>query len=463
MADDLGVQFFTAAKAQHEASAKWHLIVLALLAYFHLALAGPFAKQTQELDAMFAEHERLRLLEEELKTVVGNAETFTGFVQDEAGKASSALRDELVGAFAVLDEIIPQLTRLELEQAGGEEGERLFRQPAIQQQQQQQQQAFEPEAELRLPLMKPELRMRIADSENEDLRELPALNDYIKDAIVAPAVGHANDSWSNVRATIATKAEDIRKQIQSAIANAGETADQLGRLDETVARLQAIAQELKFVVPEGTRWWGTVGGKESSIEGMLEDMTKSIDQKRSAIEEVKLQAAAAARATQENEQRAGKIAEELAQLEEQAEQLQAQLGTIGEPLKIISLKLALLAPLLALIIALGVSALALWRAESLRRMSIAASVIADAAQDRVVRPWLRSAAGGSRTRLLVWEIASGAAAALWVAAAWQTTRFLPAPLLPPYAVIALALAAIAAAWAYHWHRATQALAISERV
>jgi hypothetical protein len=29
-------------------------------------------------------------------------------------------------------------------------------------------------------------------------------------------------------------------------------------------------------------------------------------------------------------------------------------------------------------------------------------------------------------------------------------------------VIAFALAAVAAGWAYHWHRAAQALAISER-
>jgi hypothetical protein len=465
MADDLGVQYFTAAKAQHEASAKWHLIVLALLAYFHLALAGPFAKQTQELEAMFAEHERLRQLEVELKAVVGSAETFTTFVQDEAGKASSALQSELVGAFAELDEIIPQLVLLDLEPAMGEEGERLFRQSAMQQQQQQQQQQQAPQPEapaLTLPLMKPELRARIADSENEDLRELPALQAYISEAIVAPAIQHANESWSNIRPNIAKAAQDIEARIRSTMPGAGDAAGQLRQLDETVVKLQTIAEKLEFVVPEGTEWWGTVGGKGRSIENMLGDMTKSIDQKRNAIEEVKSQAEAAAQATQENEQRAGKIAEELGRLEEQAEQLQSQLGTIGEPLKVISLKLSLLAPLLAVIIGVGVAALALWRAESLRRMSVAASTVVDAAQDKVIRPWLSSAAGGSPTSLLIWEIASGAVAVAWVLAAWNATRTLSAPLLPPNAVLGLALAAIAAGWIYHWRRATQALAISTR-
>jgi hypothetical protein len=35
MADDLGVQFFTAAKAQHKSATKWHLIVLATASAYH--------------------------------------------------------------------------------------------------------------------------------------------------------------------------------------------------------------------------------------------------------------------------------------------------------------------------------------------------------------------------------------------------------------------------------------------
>jgi hypothetical protein len=465
MADDLGVQFFTAAKAQHEASAKWHLIVLALLAYFHLALAGPFAKQTEELAAITHERDQKRVLDSQLADVVGLADEFTGFVQEEVAATSSALRNELVEAFATLDAIIPQLIRLGREKAGGEDGARLFQPSSVDGMQQQQQQQAQPEPLAPvLAVMEPELRIRVAEvgEQNGDLRQLAALNSYIGDSIVAPAIQRANDAWAEDRQSIVAMAAEIDDRIGSMIDTAGDAADPLRRLRDTVLKLRKIAEELRFIVPEGTAWWGTVGGKETSIEKMLEAMTQGIDQKRSALKEVKEQATEAAEATRQSDRRAQEVAAELAALEEQTKELQAQLGAIGEPMKVISLKLSLLAPLLALIIGLGVAALALWRAESLRRMSVAASAVADAAQDRVIRPWLRSAAGGSPARLLVWEFASGAVAAAWVLAAWLATRSLPTPLLPSMTVIAFALAAVAAGWAYHWHRAAQALAISER-
>ena len=466
MADDLGVQFFTAAKAQHEASGKWHLIVLALLAYFHLALAGPFAKQTEELAALVEEREQKRALESQLTEVVALADEFTGFAQEEVAAASDALRNELVGAFAALDAIIPELIRLGREKAGGEDGARLFQSSAMDGMQQQQQQAPAPETLAPvLPIMEPDLRMQVvevAERTNGDLRQLAALQAYITDSIVEPAIARANESWGERRQGIVAMAQEIDGRIRSTIDVAGDSADSLRRLDDTVLKLRKIAEELTFVVPDGTTWWGTVGGKEASIQEMLEEMTKSIDQKRSALEEVKKQANEAAEATRENDQRAQKVAAELAALEEQTKELQAQLGAIGEPLKVISLKLSLLAPLLPLIVGLGIAALVLWRSESLRRMSVAASVVADAAQDRVIRLWLRSAAGGSPALLLAWVVASGAVAAAWVLATWNATRSLPSPLLPSEAAVGLALAAVAAAWAYHWRRAAQALAIAER-
>lgn len=464
MADDLGVQFFTAAKAQHEASAKWHLIVLALLAYFHLALAGPFAKQTEELAAITNERDQKRVLDAQLADAVGLADEFTGFVQEEVAETSSALRNELVESFAALDAIIPQLIRLGGEKAGGEDGARLFQ--SVSMGGMQQQQGPPPETlDPTLAVMDPQLRMRVAEvgaSANGDLRQLAELNSYIGDSIVAPAIQRANESWAEDRQSIVAMAAEIDDRIGSMIDTAGDAADPLRRLRDTVLKLRKIAEELRFVVPEGTAWWGTIGGKETSIEKMLEAMTKGIDQKRSALKDVKEQAAEAAEATRQSDRRAQEVAAELAALEEQAKELQAQLGAVGEPLKVISLKLSLLAPLLALIIGLGVAALALWRADSLRRMSVAASLVADAARDRVIRPWLRSAAGGSPARLLVWELASGAAAAAWVLAAWLATRSLPTPLLPSMTVIGFALAAVAAGWAYHWYRAAQALAISAR-
>ena len=117
-----------------------------------------------------------------------------------------------------------------------------------------------------------------------------------------------------VRPTIVAMAKELDGRLQSTVDVAGDAADKLRRLDDTVLKLRKIAEDLKFAVPEGTKWWGTIGGKEASIEKMLEEMTKGIDQKRSAIEEVKVQAVEAAEATQENDQRAQEVAGELAKL-----------------------------------------------------------------------------------------------------------------------------------------------------
>ncbi len=118
--------------------------MLAVLAYFHLALAGPFAGQSQELAVILHERDQKRAFEEQLQDALAHASEFTNLVQAEIADTSGALRGELVGAFATLDAIIPQLIALGPERAGGDEGARLFQPSAmsgIQQQQQQQQQA----------------------------------------------------------------------------------------------------------------------------------------------------------------------------------------------------------------------------------------------------------------------------------------------------------------------------------
>jgi hypothetical protein len=48
MANDLGVQFFTDAKAQFDSAGKWRWIILALLAYLHVGLVLPFAADTRD-------------------------------------------------------------------------------------------------------------------------------------------------------------------------------------------------------------------------------------------------------------------------------------------------------------------------------------------------------------------------------------------------------------------------------
>jgi hypothetical protein len=477
MADDLGVQFFTAAKAQHESAAKWHLIVLAVLLYFHLALAAPFARQAEELAAVTRERDQQRLVEDQLAPILESAAAFNNFVQSEVGTASSSLKDELVAGFTTLSEKLGRLVELGPEKAAGAEGERVFQasfgvadqvQPMPWQQDQQRPNLAAPSLMIPAGLapMDPELRGRVAeagDRPDPDPRYLDELERYIDDAIIAPAFRRANDAWASGHSPgIADRAEQLDAQLESAVEVASAASDQLTNLRKSVAALRDASQGLTFAPPQGSGWWRTVAGKEASIRGMVGAMMQSsgdITRQQDALQTAKDKASAA---IAESERRAEEVTKRQAELEEQAKALEAQLGAIGEPLKVISVRLSLLVPLLPLVIGIGMAALALWRAESLRRMSVAAALVEDPSQKHVIRHWLQAAASGSAPLLAAWQVAAGTVAAVWVLMAWQSSRLLPAAPLSSGGIAAAALAVIVAAWLYHWYRAQQALTLSLR-
>lgn len=465
MADDLGVQFFTATKAQHEASAKWHLIVLAILAYFHLALAAPFAEQTRALAVIIQERDQKRAFEEQLQGVLVLADEFTNLVQAEIANTSGTLRSELVEAFATLDAIIPQLIQLGPERAAGEEGTRLFQPSGVSGIQQQQQQAPpQPEAPI-LAVMEPALRTRLVEvamSSNGDLSQVAELNSYISDFIVTPAIENANEAWASDLQTIEPMAKELDQHLSSAIALAGSAAEQLSGLKEAVSKLLKNAKDLKFTAPRGTTWWRTVAGKGASIQKMLEAMTESINQRQNALKAVQTQAAQAAQATRESDQRAEEVAADLEKLEEQAQELQTQLGAIGDPLKVISIRLSVLAPLLPLVIALTIAALSLWRAEGLRRMRFAAALVASGGEGDLLRRWLQEVAGGSPLILAAREIVIASVALAWVLVAWRAVHTLPVPRLSNLEIVGLALAVLIAARGYHWYQSNRALGFASR-
>jgi hypothetical protein len=288
------------------------------------------------------------------------------------------------------------------------------------------------------------------------------LNSYISDFIVAPAIENANEAWAADLQTIEPMAKELDEHLSSAIALAGSAAGQLSALKEAVSKLLKNARDLKFAAPRDTAWWRTVAGKEASIQKMLEAMTESINQRQNALKAVQTQAAQAAQAIKESDQRAEEVAADLEKLEEQARELQAQLGAIGDPLKVISIRLSVLAPLLPLVIALTIAALSLWRAEGLRRMRFAAALVASGGEGDLLRRWLQEAAGGSPRILAAREIAIAGIALAWVLVAWQAVRALPVPQLSHLEIVGLALAALIGARGYHWYQSGLALSFAGR-
>lgn len=471
MADDLGVQFFTTANAQLEGVTKWHLIALALLAYLHLALVVPFAEQSKRKADVDRELAANRTLSDHLAPIVNSVTGFEEVVRYNIEGVAIDLRQDLIARFRVLSDTMGQLVQMGPDRAAGAEGEQLFKlQPDAESQSQQmqlQQQAPSPLllAGPTLDPMPATLRARVASaseglaSDEEYARELGA---YISESVIAPAFKQANDTWSAQRSTILGEADTLDRQLQDITPSDGTASAQLGELKKQIAALRDRAESLTFAPPSGSDWWRTVAGKESSIDTMIEAIRKVIEEVasqegvlRTLTDEVKA-------IIDQKELAAKELTAELAALDQQAKELQAQLGEIGGPLKVIAIKLHILAPLLPLIIGLAAAAIAVWRAEFLQRMRFAASLVEGEPQGRAVRGWLQSAAGGSVRRLAAKEIAVGALMIAWVLVAARSAWNLPAPFASHVTIATLALVVVAGGCAYHWYRSNQALSIACR-
>jgi hypothetical protein len=464
---DLGVQFFTAAKAQHESGAKWSLIVLVLLLYFHLAIAGPYAQQTADKAEVDRALDANRKVEAQLDPIAKSAAAFVVRIDDELTTVSTSLRDDLVAHFGALDAAIRQLSDLTPDDAEGEPGGQVFtslEDPrfAQQQQQQQQQQAPPPEdLAARLAPMPPDLRRLVATAaQTGDANQQYAeeIERYITASIITPAFARANALWTERHLPgLADDAATLNTEVERGIAAGGSAAELLKQLRTAVAALLGEAKQLSFAPPSDAGWWRSVAGKEESIRAMVDAMKRGAE--NIGVQQEKLQAAKdeVSKSVQANLERAKQIDDALAELEKQARDLQAQLGEIGEPLKVVSVRLSLLAPLLPLVIALAIAALTLWRAEALRRMRFAAGLVPSGAEGEVLRRWLQEAAGGSARLLAAREVAIAGIALAWMLAAWREVRTLPAPQLSDLEIIGLAMAALIGARAYHWRQSALAL------
>jgi len=469
MADDLGVQFFTTANTQHESVTKWHLIVLAVLAYLHLALVVPFAEQTAKKAKIESDVAAKQAVVNQLAPIVTSVKAFEDLVQSNVDSVAAELQRDLIARFAVLNDKVGQLVLLGPQEAAGPPGEQVFKQQQIaagqsQQQQQQQQAQPEPVVAPMLEAMRPDLRARVAaNAPYPDEQYIQDMGSYISDIVIAPAFIRANEAWTSVhRPIIVGAADKLDSQLRSAVPNDGTGSARLGELRELIATLRDRGQKLTFAPPEDSEWWRTVAGKAESIRTMIDDIKKGIEDvasQEAALQTLKNQVA---HIVQQEEQTAKDLAAELENLDRQAREVQAQLGEIGGPLKVIAVKLDILAPVLPLIIGLAAAAMAVWRSEFLQRMRFAASLVEDDTQGRAVRGWLRSAAGGSAVRLTAKEIAIGAVMIAWVLAAGRSTSSLPAPFSSHMAIVGLAIAGVAVGGAYHWYRSWQALDTAER-
>jgi hypothetical protein len=115
MANDLGVQFFTDAKAQYDSAGKWRWVVIALLAYLHVGLVVPFAADTRDKAEVDRQLANSQAAEETLKSVRDKADKMAKRVEEatkQVGAAAEDLKNELIARFQRLNKAVNALAAL---------------------------------------------------------------------------------------------------------------------------------------------------------------------------------------------------------------------------------------------------------------------------------------------------------------------------------------------------------------
>jgi hypothetical protein len=455
---DLSEEFFTAAKSQHDAAAKWQVLVVVALLYFHFGIVLPFAEVSTDKAGTDRELTEQRQRRDVIAPASGRTREFGDQVKALVDASADFLLAEKVKRFRKLNEAVSGLTNMSAEDAAGEAGARLFepRQPQIQ----MQQQPLPDADDVALPPMSAELRAIVAQNRSND--ELPAsLIAYIQDAIILPAFDMANARVeSQDMPAIETAAESALAAIDAARLAAPNA--ELDAASASVTALRDQVRAFRFAPPQGTEWWRSVAAKASSIRAMLADVDRDIgNASRAHIDLSAIQAQTMATITA-GEQLSQKLKDDLDELEEKSRELQSKFTELGGPLAVITFKLSQLAPLLPLIVAAAIAGGSLWIAQILRKMCLALALPVRGDQEPNMKAWLRNIAGGDRRRLLAREGLILALLLAWIGAAIYLTQQFEAIWLPHALTGALSVILVIGARAWLWRRYGLALEMAER-
>jgi hypothetical protein len=459
VADNLGIQFFLEAKSQYEATGKWRLLVVVLLAYLHFGLVVPFVAATNDRVAVDGQLASSRATLDALKPVLDAADKLAKSIGEAKDRAAADLKAELVGRFQHLSTAVNALAALEPAQAEGAEGEAVFdaaRRPQLQQQQQQVVQ----DDPLALTPMNAKLRGQIAASARTGPAGglPPGLSDYIETELIKPSFLRANQAWSTSGASIARDgAAAIAEKSAKAKAAVPTAVADLHGLAGSVEALAKEAEQLTFTPPTSPGWWRTVQGKDASIVQMTSNVALRIGRLNTTELSLQTLSTQITDIVRKNQQAEAALNERLAELDKHAAELQSQLGEIGGPLKVISFKLAQIAPLLPLIVAATLAAIALWTADGLQRMALAAELVDNGPDRAVILKWLRAVAGGSRAQIAAAELAVAVVCVAWVLLAARNVAPLPPAFLPQLVLTLIALALIVMARTQRWRSADRAV------
>jgi hypothetical protein len=463
MADDLGVQLFTAGQEQHTAARRWLAIAAVILAWFHFLVVLPFVSLSRQHEAIQAELKLHGDLNDAVQQILAQNDQLIKSAQAKTTAASQALLDDLVGRLGRVNTAMAELHELGLDRAESDAGAAVFDStPGAHAQPMQQVRQPVPTGRPALPIMPPELRRKVAESSNDPARRdqlLDLITPYVNDAIIHPAFVQANDAWHRgTLPTLTGDADRVHKLIESAPAGDAAVTAALKRLDSQLTAITTSAAGISFAPPSNPDWWRSLAEKERTVREVFETLAREVPglaQQSAALQAIRSQTDAAL-AQQQDLQRS--IERAMAELETETRKLGEQLGEIASPLKVVSVDLATGTRLLPLFIGLVFSVLTVWSANGLRKMGLAKTGIGDAAQARTADAWIHYATGGSAVSVVRNSILPALLAGAWVvAASFSASGVAKTTAAATLSIAGLALLAVAAAAAYHWRSAMSAL------
>lgn len=481
--DDLASRLFASARDRYEAALRWQYLILIALAIFHLTILGPFVALTAEkhrLDRMVAQHEELARTIDRISAPLA---AFKDAVEVRSRDSLARVLDDLRSTLRDLGAVVDRLRAMGPESAGGPDGEALFRfglrpadDPALIPLQMQHPPSPIQEvpggppplgpglgAAAPLPVMEPGLRRALAEArERHEVLDLVA--DYVDANLVATALERFAWSWRNEDLPpIQSLAARLQAEVDDATRRFPEWGDVWTAVRNGVDSIARAAAELELTRPADRLWWQTVEGKGAAIDAGAFELSDGVRQLVPQVEALQQLGREVGALLERQNTLRRTLDERLAELERRFEEQQVRVASFAEPLKAVSLDLAVVAPLFPLLLGLLLAVVTAWPASRLQELRDAVDLLGDRGDAATARVWLAKRVASSPATIGVTSAGRCLLFLGWIAAAAVALAGLPgehARHLTALAILGAVL--VVAACLFRWNTACNTLAFAQR-
>jgi hypothetical protein len=405
MNDALADALFAEARSRHEAACRWFYIAIAGLALFQIAIFHPYLVLVQEKAEVERTITAKTLLKQEVDGIAPELARLDELGAQDAQKRLAALLAELRGTFDRLNRALEQLHQIGPDAAATAAGEKPFLPPEVP----MMAQMPAPMAQMMptpvpttgygsivgLPVMAAPLRSAVAHvSTRAELVEL--IRPYVDGEIIEPMFDRFNVGWQREGVpALVSAAQRATQRITDARQKFPMEAEAWTRMAQAVAAIEKSASQLKAQQPGNATWWAAAEGKGATIGGFALALNDAEAKRLVALGDILQSAEAALNAGKQQQE---SINRKIDELKEEFRAQQAELAAKVEPLKAVSVDLAVVVQFYPLILGLVLSGVTAWRATRVEELRGIVTLISRGDRSGLAFQWLLARTGASRGR-----------------------------------------------------------------